>query len=167
MPEHRLSSLNTRVKRVSGKSGKSVSIIFERDGVEKTLTGTHLLVAAGRIPNTQGIGLDVAGVELTNRGYVKVNERLETTAPGVWAVGMVAKQEKVIELQQGKVIGQSCRDQDETRKYSSAWGLVWNDGSRQIGHGGGSVGAGRTPIWIQVDCRRRTITCGAYANARL
>jgi pyruvate/2-oxoglutarate dehydrogenase complex dihydrolipoamide dehydrogenase (E3) component len=82
--------LNTRVKRVSGKSGKSVSIIFERDGVEKALTGTHLLVAAGRIPNTEGIGLHVAGVELTNRGYVKVNERLETTAPGVWAVGDVA-----------------------------------------------------------------------------
>jgi pyruvate/2-oxoglutarate dehydrogenase complex dihydrolipoamide dehydrogenase (E3) component len=39
---------------------------------------------------TQGIGLELAGVELTNRGYVKVNERLETAAPGVWAVGDVA-----------------------------------------------------------------------------
>jgi pyruvate/2-oxoglutarate dehydrogenase complex dihydrolipoamide dehydrogenase (E3) component len=58
--------------------------------VEKTLDGTHLLVAAGRTPNTEGIGLEVAGVELTDRGYVKVNERLETTAPGVWAVGEVA-----------------------------------------------------------------------------
>jgi pyruvate/2-oxoglutarate dehydrogenase complex dihydrolipoamide dehydrogenase (E3) component len=58
--------------------------------VEKTLTGSHLLVAAGRIPNTENIGLDVAGVELTDRGYVKVNERLETTASGVWAVGDVA-----------------------------------------------------------------------------
>ncbi len=82
--------LNTRVKSVSGKSGKSVSIVVEQDGTEKTLKGTHLLVAAGRIPNTEGIGLDVAGVELTDRGYVKVNERLETTAPGVWAVGDVA-----------------------------------------------------------------------------
>jgi pyruvate/2-oxoglutarate dehydrogenase complex dihydrolipoamide dehydrogenase (E3) component len=58
--------------------------------VEKTLEGTHLLVAAGRVPNTEGLGLELAGVELTNRGYVKVNERLETTAPGVWAVGEVA-----------------------------------------------------------------------------
>jgi pyruvate/2-oxoglutarate dehydrogenase complex dihydrolipoamide dehydrogenase (E3) component len=57
--------------------------------VEKTLDGTHLLVAAGRAPNTEGIGLEVAGVELTDRGYLKVNERLETTAPGVWAVGDV------------------------------------------------------------------------------
>jgi pyruvate/2-oxoglutarate dehydrogenase complex dihydrolipoamide dehydrogenase (E3) component len=42
---------------------------------------------SGRSPNTQGIGLELAGVETTERGYVKVNERLETTAPDVWAVG--------------------------------------------------------------------------------
>jgi pyruvate/2-oxoglutarate dehydrogenase complex dihydrolipoamide dehydrogenase (E3) component len=82
--------LNARIKSVSGKSGQSVSVLTEQHGVEKTLQGTHLLVAAGRIPNTEGIGLDLAGVELTDRGYVKVNERLETTAPNVWAVGEVA-----------------------------------------------------------------------------
>ena len=58
-----------------------------RDGSEILLEGTHLLVASGRTPNTQGIGLELAGVETTDRGHVKVNERLETTAPGVWAVG--------------------------------------------------------------------------------
>lgn len=52
--------------------------------------GRDVLVAAGRTPNTHGIGLDVAGVELDPRGYVKVNERLETTAPGVWAMGECA-----------------------------------------------------------------------------
>jgi pyruvate/2-oxoglutarate dehydrogenase complex dihydrolipoamide dehydrogenase (E3) component len=82
--------LNARVKGVSGKSGKSVRVVIEQNGVEKTLEGSHLLVAAGRTPNTEGIGLEVAGVELTERGYVKVNERPETTAPGVWAVGDVA-----------------------------------------------------------------------------
>ena len=82
--------LNARVKAISGNSGKSVRIVIEQKGVEKTLDGTHLLVAAGRTPNTEGIGLELAGVELTDRGYVKVNERLETTAPGVWAVGEVA-----------------------------------------------------------------------------
>ena len=54
---------------------------------EQIIEGTDLLVAAGRTPNTQGIGADLAGVELDSRGYVKVNERLETTAPGVWAMG--------------------------------------------------------------------------------
>lgn len=81
---------NARVKGISARSGKSVSIVFEQNGVEKSLDGTHLLVAAGRTPNTEGIGLEEAGVELTDRGYVKVNERLQTTAPGVWAVGYVA-----------------------------------------------------------------------------
>jgi pyruvate/2-oxoglutarate dehydrogenase complex dihydrolipoamide dehydrogenase (E3) component len=82
--------LNARVKSISGKSGQSVRILIEQNGVQKTLEGTHLLVAAGRTPNTEGIGLELAGVELTDRGYVKVNERLETTAPGVWALGDVA-----------------------------------------------------------------------------
>ena len=58
--------------------------------MEKTLEGSHLLVAAGRSPNTKGIGLELAGVELTDSGYIKVNERLQTTAPGVWAIGEVA-----------------------------------------------------------------------------
>ena len=52
--------------------------------------GTDLLVAAGRTPNTDGIGLDLAGVELSERGYIRVNERLETTAADVWAIGECA-----------------------------------------------------------------------------
>jgi pyruvate/2-oxoglutarate dehydrogenase complex dihydrolipoamide dehydrogenase (E3) component len=82
--------LNARVARVSGKSGDSVTVVIEQGGAEKTLTGTHLLIASGRQPNTENIGLDLAGIELTDRGYIKVNERLETTAPGVWAIGEVA-----------------------------------------------------------------------------
>jgi pyruvate/2-oxoglutarate dehydrogenase complex dihydrolipoamide dehydrogenase (E3) component len=82
--------LNARIKRVSGKSGDSVTIAFEQNGTDKTLTGTHLLVATGRTPNTEGLGLELTGVELTDRGYIKVNERLQTTAPGVWAIGEIA-----------------------------------------------------------------------------
>jgi pyruvate/2-oxoglutarate dehydrogenase complex dihydrolipoamide dehydrogenase (E3) component len=82
--------LNARVTRISGKSGDSVTVVIEQGGREKSLTGTHLLVAAGRRPNTENIGLESAGIEVTERGYIKVNERLETTAPGVWAIGEVA-----------------------------------------------------------------------------
>jgi pyruvate/2-oxoglutarate dehydrogenase complex dihydrolipoamide dehydrogenase (E3) component len=57
---------------------------------EQTLDGSDLLVAAGRTPNTTGIGLDVAGVEVDARGYITVNDRLETTAPEVWAMGECA-----------------------------------------------------------------------------
>jgi pyruvate/2-oxoglutarate dehydrogenase complex dihydrolipoamide dehydrogenase (E3) component len=82
--------LNARIKCVSGVSGQSVRVTLEQNRVEQSLEGTHLLVAAGRVPNTKDIGLELAGVELTEHGYIKVNERLETTAPGVWAVGEVA-----------------------------------------------------------------------------
>jgi pyruvate/2-oxoglutarate dehydrogenase complex dihydrolipoamide dehydrogenase (E3) component len=81
---------NAAIKRVSGKSGQSLRIVLQQNGVEKTLDGSHLLVAAGRTPNTQGIGLEAAGIEVTDRGYIRVNERLQTTAPGVWAIGEVA-----------------------------------------------------------------------------
>jgi pyruvate/2-oxoglutarate dehydrogenase complex dihydrolipoamide dehydrogenase (E3) component len=82
--------LNARIERVFGESGQKVSVVFQKDGVEKTLQGTHLLVATGRVPNTAGIGLELAGIELNGRGYIKTNEHLQTTAPGVWAIGEVA-----------------------------------------------------------------------------
>ncbi len=82
--------LNARVTRIAGTSSQFVRIALAQDGEEKTLEGSHLLIAVGRAPNTEGIGLEVAGVEVTERGYIQVNERLETTARGVWAIGEVA-----------------------------------------------------------------------------
>jgi pyruvate/2-oxoglutarate dehydrogenase complex dihydrolipoamide dehydrogenase (E3) component len=82
--------LNARVRRISGTSGRSVTLVIEQGSEEKTLQGSHLLLAAGRTPNTEGIGLELAGVELTDRGYIKVDGRLATTALGVWAIGEVA-----------------------------------------------------------------------------
>ena len=78
---------NAKVTLVKGKSGESVRLLGTCGDAEINLEGTHLLVAGGRTPNTSGIGLDQAGVETTGRGHVKVNERLQTTAEGVWAVG--------------------------------------------------------------------------------
>ena len=82
--------LNAKAKQVTGKSGEAVQVVIEQNGVEKTLQGSHLLVATGRKPNTEGIGLELAGIDVTERGYIKVNERLQTTAQGVWAIGEVA-----------------------------------------------------------------------------
>ena len=81
--------LGGAVTRVEGVSGTSVSVVIERDGAERTVKGTHLLVAAGRAPNTDELALCTAGVEQTDGGHVKVDERLQTTAPNVWAVGDV------------------------------------------------------------------------------
>jgi len=73
--------------KVSGRSGQSVTVELS-DGTR--ITGTHLLVATGRVPRTVGIGLDVAGVALDERGFIKVDERLATTALNTWAIGEVA-----------------------------------------------------------------------------
>ena len=82
--------VSARIKQISGISGRSARVTLEQNGNVRTLEGSHLLVAAGRIPNTDGLGLESAGVELTDRRYIKVNERLQTTAPGIWAIGEVA-----------------------------------------------------------------------------
>jgi len=78
---------NAQITRAEGKSGDWVRLHATRDGAKLALEGTHLLVASGRTPNTDGIGLELAGVATTDLGFVKVNERLEATAPDVWAVG--------------------------------------------------------------------------------
>jgi pyruvate/2-oxoglutarate dehydrogenase complex dihydrolipoamide dehydrogenase (E3) component len=82
--------MGAKVTSVEGKSGQSVKLRAVQGESERVLEGTHLLAATGRTPNTDGIGLELAGVEVTDRGYIKVNERLETTAPDVWAIGECA-----------------------------------------------------------------------------
>jgi pyruvate/2-oxoglutarate dehydrogenase complex dihydrolipoamide dehydrogenase (E3) component len=72
--------LDARIKNISGISGQSVRVTLEQHGAETSVDGTHLLVAAGRVPNTKDIGLETTGVQLTERGYIKINERLETSA---------------------------------------------------------------------------------------
>jgi pyruvate/2-oxoglutarate dehydrogenase complex dihydrolipoamide dehydrogenase (E3) component len=79
--------LNTTVDHVEGLSGEQIHVHVNTTNGERVVAGSDLLVATGRIPNTQSIGLDIAGVQLDPRGYIKVNERLETSAPNVWALG--------------------------------------------------------------------------------
>jgi pyruvate/2-oxoglutarate dehydrogenase complex dihydrolipoamide dehydrogenase (E3) component len=82
--------LEAAIDAIQGRSGNQVGVRLRTPTGEREIDGSDLLVAAGRTPNTCGIGLESAGVELDPRGYVKVNERLETTAPGVWAMGECA-----------------------------------------------------------------------------
>src|SRR5262245_1128308 len=76
--------------RVRGRSGREVSLVVRTTAGEQNIEGSDILVAAGRIPNTAGIGLEEAGVELDGRGYIRVNERLETSASEIWAIGECA-----------------------------------------------------------------------------
>lgn len=82
--------LNTEVLGVEGLSGQGIRMRLRDAQSERTLEGSDLLVATGRIPNTQGLGLEKTGVETDNHGYIRVNERLQTTAPGIWAMGECA-----------------------------------------------------------------------------
>jgi pyruvate/2-oxoglutarate dehydrogenase complex dihydrolipoamide dehydrogenase (E3) component len=82
--------LQTRVWSVEGRSGSAVRIVTDGSDGESVVEGTDLLVGVGRTPNTGGIGLERAGVKLTDSGYVAVDERLATTAANVWAMGECA-----------------------------------------------------------------------------
>jgi pyruvate/2-oxoglutarate dehydrogenase complex dihydrolipoamide dehydrogenase (E3) component len=82
--------LNSQLLNVKGLSGDQVTLQLNDDGGARTVEGTDILVAVGRTPNTQGIGLEKAGIELTDRGHIRVNDRLETSAPNVWALGECA-----------------------------------------------------------------------------
>ena len=82
--------LSAEVLQVEGRSGESVRLRVRTPRGERLIEGSDILVATGRTPNTAGIGLDTAGVRLDGRGYVQVNDRLETSAPDVWAIGECA-----------------------------------------------------------------------------
>jgi pyruvate/2-oxoglutarate dehydrogenase complex dihydrolipoamide dehydrogenase (E3) component len=79
--------LQTEVQKVQGRSGQKIRLDCQNANGWTVIEATDVLVAAGRTPNTAGVGLDQTGVELGERGYVRVNERLETTAPNIWAMG--------------------------------------------------------------------------------
>ena len=79
--------LATRVERVEGRSGNQVQVHITDGRGKRTIEGTDLLVATGRKANTEGIGLELTGVQLNEHGFIKVNERLETTAENIWGMG--------------------------------------------------------------------------------
>jgi pyruvate/2-oxoglutarate dehydrogenase complex dihydrolipoamide dehydrogenase (E3) component len=83
--------LGTEVRQVEGRSGQRIRVdaqVHTNDGEGKrTVEGTDLLVATGRKANTDGIALELTGVELDELGYIKVNDRLLTTSENIWAMG--------------------------------------------------------------------------------
>ncbi|MGO7120882.1 FAD-dependent oxidoreductase [Rhizobium leguminosarum] len=82
--------LGAQPLQVMGLSGDAVTVKVHTAAGEQTVDGSDLLVAVGRVANTAGIGLDTTGVDLDARGFIRVNERLETTAAGIWAIGEAA-----------------------------------------------------------------------------
>jgi pyruvate/2-oxoglutarate dehydrogenase complex dihydrolipoamide dehydrogenase (E3) component len=81
---------DTELVEVKGCSGQGIKLRLRGSQGERMLEGSDLLVATGRVPNTRGVGLEQTGVEMDDRGYIRVNERLQSSAPGIWAVGECA-----------------------------------------------------------------------------
>jgi pyruvate/2-oxoglutarate dehydrogenase complex dihydrolipoamide dehydrogenase (E3) component len=82
--------LGAKILGVQGRSGQAVSVQLRNAAGDQAIEGSDILVAAGRTPNTKGVGLELAGVALDQRGYIAVNDRLETSAPDVLAIGEAA-----------------------------------------------------------------------------
>jgi pyruvate/2-oxoglutarate dehydrogenase complex dihydrolipoamide dehydrogenase (E3) component len=81
--------LQAQASRAMHQKNGAVRLTVRTRGKERALIGSHLLVAVGRTPNTDRLDPHVAGIELDDRGYIKVNERLETSVPGIYALGDV------------------------------------------------------------------------------
>jgi len=81
--------LDSAAQRVEEDAAGAISLVARTPDGERTLTGSHLLAAAGRSPNTEALRLDAAGVTADERGFIPVDQRLRTNVPGIYAVGDV------------------------------------------------------------------------------
>jgi pyruvate/2-oxoglutarate dehydrogenase complex dihydrolipoamide dehydrogenase (E3) component len=81
--------LETSPSHVVKNSNGSIELTVRIPGGERTLAGSHLLVATGRVPNTDWLNLEATGVQTDKRGYIQVNDRLETNVAGIYALGDV------------------------------------------------------------------------------
>ncbi len=80
-------NLKARVTRLAQKTPQQIDVFFEQEGETRQVQGTHLLLAVGRVPNSDRLNLDAAGVEVDKRGYIGVNEMMQTNVPHIFAVG--------------------------------------------------------------------------------
>jgi pyruvate/2-oxoglutarate dehydrogenase complex dihydrolipoamide dehydrogenase (E3) component len=81
--------LETEARKAEQGSSGALQLTVQTPDGERVITGSHLLVAAGRTPNTDHLNLEAAGIQADKRGYIQVNERLETNVPGIYALGDV------------------------------------------------------------------------------
>ena len=79
--------LNARVKELAQDALQEIKVVYDQNGETKQVAGTHLLLAVGRVPNSDRLNLEAAGVEVNERGYIVVNEVMQTNVPNIFAVG--------------------------------------------------------------------------------
>lgn len=110
--------MGTQAKGIEPGSHGGPCVTADQDGQTVQLDADAVLVATGRIPNTAGLGCEAAGVELTSRGAVKVDEGMRTSAPGIWAMGDVTggRQHTYLSLDDSRVV----------------WSQLFGDGSHTV-----------------------------------
>ena len=79
--------LNARAKRVTQEGAQQIEVFFEQNGEMRQVRGTHLLLAVGRVPNSDRLNLGAAGVAVDERGYIEVNDVMQTSVPHIYALG--------------------------------------------------------------------------------
>jgi pyruvate/2-oxoglutarate dehydrogenase complex dihydrolipoamide dehydrogenase (E3) component len=82
-------ALSSRATQVASQPDGVAVTIETNEGHSRTISGSHLLLAVGRLPNSDALNLEAAGIDTDEQGHIRVNERLETNVPGVWALGDV------------------------------------------------------------------------------
>jgi len=97
----------TKVKSVT-KTETGTSVLLEGEKGEETVEAEITLVAIGFKPNSQGIGLEEAGVELDKRGFVQIDDRMATNVPGIWAIGDLTG--KLLLAHTASAMGQICAE---------------------------------------------------------
>jgi len=89
LKEDGIEVLNSAQVRSLEKSESGVRVLLQSGDGAKEVSGSHLLLALGRVPNSERLDLGAAGVETDNSGFIKVNPKLETNVPGIYAIGDV------------------------------------------------------------------------------
>ncbi|MEX8549312.1 MAG: mercuric reductase [Mucilaginibacter sp.] len=80
---------DAEISKAEKSPEEKITVTIKKDGQQQQVTASHLLIAAGRSPQTKTLNLDKTGVEVDEKGYIKVNDKLETTAEGIYAMGDV------------------------------------------------------------------------------
>lgn len=78
---------DARVQRLAQAAPRQIEVVFEKDGQTQQVRGSHLLLAVGRVPNSDRLNLEAAGVTTDDKGYIQVNDVMQTSVPHIFAVG--------------------------------------------------------------------------------
>lgn len=110
----------------AGKTDTGISLVVTRDGCDETLTADRMLVATGRTPNVEGFGLKEAGVAQESNGTIKVDDRMRTTRPGIYAAGDVTGQDQFVNMAAygAKLAAKNALNGDSLRYDNSAMPAV-------------------------------------------